>query len=336
MVEGQRITLKQISEETGFAVITVSKALRGEKDVSQKTRDIICSKAREMGYVHNSAASSLRTGRSMMIAVSVININNPFWSRFCHTIQNLAFENNYISVFMNTKPESESEQRSINMMVRHGIDGVLLDPSIDCTETTRLLNRMGIPCVIVGSPSTTEDLLADLVTYDNYRAGYLVGSYLAQKGRTKLLFVDIPDPYAAITERLEGFRQGLFEQGFPLDNVVYSRLGPGQGASIETIKPILDAHPDIDGIYAFNDYSAMQMLSTLNKLGRRVPEDVMIVGNDNVQSYVEAGTRLTTIDSSPDKCARTAFEQLLRRINGDTTPPQIIRLPVRFIPGETA
>ena len=98
----QRVTLRQIAEETGYAVITVSKALRGERDIAEATKRAIREKAREMGYVQNAAASMLRTGRSMLIAASVVDITNPYWSIFCRSIN----FSNYFSYYSCTKKYS--------------------------------------------------------------------------------------------------------------------------------------------------------------------------------------------------------------------------------------
>ena len=332
----QRVTQRQIAEATGFAPITVSKALRNERDIAEETRQVIQSKAIEMGYLQNVAASSLRTGKSMMIAVSVIDILNPFWSAFCKKIERLALEKGYIAVFMNANPDSAREQQEIGMMIQHGVDGLLIDPSVDCSETIAMLKRMDIPCVLVGWSG--ESYYCDSVLFDLEEEGYMMGKYLMSKSIHRLLFMEIPEPYVSYGNRLYGLKRALAEAHFPFENVVLGRMSSvGQGASEEVMSRYFGDYPDIDAIYAFSDYSALQLLSSLPKIGKRVPEDVIVVSNDGIQQLLETGTRLTSIDCSPYRMANAAFRLLMRRIEGDDVGfPETQILPVQLVEGETS
>lgn len=330
----QRVTLRQIAEETGYAVITVSKALRGERDIAEATKRAIREKAREMGYVQNAAASMLRTGRSMLIAASVVDITNPYWSIFCRSIESLAFEKGYTAMFMNVDARSERERRAVNAMIQRGVDGVLIDPSADYEKNLRLLQNVGIPFVLVGCPNQTFHY--DAVWFDNEQSGYLIGRRLMQRGCKKILYMDIPDPYPIYSDRETGLRRALAEAGFPRDRVVACRMLSGQGAPVPMMQEIFQRHPDIDAIFAFNDFSALQLLSTLRKLGKRVPEDVAVISVDNIQRFLEMDTRLTSVDASPKIRAEAAFDLLIRRIEGDYSDyPRLITLPVFLHEGET-
>lgn len=330
----QRVTLRQIAEETGYAVITVSKALRGEHDIAESTKQIICEKAREMGYVHNAAASMLRTGRSMLIAASVVDITNPYWSVFCRSIESLAFEKGYTAMFMNVDSQSEKERRAIKSMIQRGVDGVFIDPSADYEENVDMLRRVGTPFVLMGNYQS--DANSDSVDFDVELGGYLIGKRLMQRGCKKILYMNVPAPYPICPDRERGLRRALDESDFPQENVIVCRMLPGQGAPVSMMQEIFAQHPDLDAISAFNDFSALQLLSTLEKMGKRVPEDVAVISSDNVQEFLETGLRLTSVDTSPKKRAEVAFDLLIRRIEGDYSDfPKRITLPVCLHEGQT-
>ena len=161
-----RVSMKQIAEETGYAVITVSKALRNERDIAEGTKRIIREKARELGYVHNSAAALLRTGQSRIIAVSVVNIEDPYWSIFCKQVEKLAFAKGYSTLFFNSGTGVDRERVNIETMIRYGADGVLLAPSPDFKDNVELLRKRGIPFVIMSPNGKIEGQDA---TYNNER-----------------------------------------------------------------------------------------------------------------------------------------------------------------------
>ncbi|MDO4548255.1 MAG: LacI family DNA-binding transcriptional regulator [Clostridia bacterium] len=330
----QRVTLREIARETGYAVITVSKALRDERDIAQNTKRIIREKAREMGYVQNAAANALRSGKSMMIAASIIDIMNPYWNIYCKHIERQSYEKGYVAIFMDNIVECETEPRLINMAVQRGVDGVLLDPSMKYRENVKLLENVGIPYVLVGWPNA--DQRADAVWYDNVQSGYLAGKHLVERGCRKILMLNIPSPFPVSKDRERGLMAALREAAFPEENIVQRRLAWGQGAPISLVREIFDEHPDIDGIYAFNDYSALQLLSSLKAIGRRVPEDVAVVSMDDVQQSISTGIRLTTVHATPIKMAQVSLDLLMRRISGDYSDfPAKICLPVHLVEGET-
>jgi LacI family transcriptional regulator len=330
----RRVTLRKIAEETGYAVVTVSKALRGERDIAEETKRIIREKARELGYIQNAAAAMLRTGRSMLIAISVVDITNPYWSIFCRNVEQLAFDKRYNAIFMNGDARSERERRAVKTMIQRGVDGVILDPSVGYEENIKLLQDVGIPFVLLGCPY--QGFRYDGVCFDAENSGYLVGKRLMQRGCKKILYMDIPDPYPVCTDREKGLRRALMEAGFPQEHVIHCRMLTGQGAPVELIRKHLDEHPDIDAIAPFSDFSALQLLSTLQKLNKRVPEDIAVVSIDNIQQFLETGIRLTTVDCSPQKCAEAALNLLLRRIEGDYSDhPKSITLPSFFVEGQT-
>lgn len=336
MIKGkkQRVTLRQIAQETGYAVITVSKALRDERDIAPETKRIIREKAQEMGYVQNAAANALRSGKSMMIAASIIDIMNPYWSIYCKYIERGAYENGYVAIFMENIVECETEPKLLSMAVQRGVDGVLLDPSLKYKENVKLLERVGVPYVLVGWPNADEAV--DAVWYDNVRSGYLAGQRLIGRGCRKILMMNIPSPFPVSKEREQGVLMALAEAGFSPENILQRRLTPGQGAPVSLIREIFEADPDIDGIFAFNDYSALQLLSSLRAIGRRVPEDVALVSMDDIQETIAMGIRLTTVHASPIKMAEVSLALLLRRMNGDYSDfPAKISLPVYLVEGET-
>ena len=204
-IDDRRVTLKDIAEKTGFTVNTVSQALRGSPKLREETKAAIRAAAKELGYVHNALAGSLRSGSSRTIAIIVGDTSNLRFSIQLHAFE-LAFRTlGYQVIVMNTDETAQYELDAVKNAVRSSVDGVLLCPCQKSRAAIDLLESCRTPYVLFGR--CYDDLPA--VIWDDERGGYLAGQQLAQAGCRHILMLNVPDSISSARERESGFRRDL-------------------------------------------------------------------------------------------------------------------------------
>ena len=307
----QRITLREVAQETGFSVNTVSKALRDAPDLSVQTKRLIQETAKRLGYVVNNMASALRSGHSNVLALIVSDISNPFFGILCKEIEQQAAQYGYTVIVFNTEEDPEKEDRAVRTALSQNVDGVLLTPSRKGEEAVRLLQAYGKPCVLIGR--YFSDRPADAVLFDDENGGYLAGKHLLQCGCRNLLMVNAPCNTSA-EHRAKGFAKAMTEV-----SGAKSRLLTAD-SPLGGVKDILKAayqEAPFDGIFAYSDLFAMEAACVLEEMG--VPSGaVKLVGFDDIQSRLALPLPLSSISVGKAAFGEALVALLMRRIFGDT------------------
>ncbi len=321
----QRVTMKEIAQETGFSVNTVSKALRDAPDLSAQTKRMIKDVAKRLGYVANNMASALRSGYSNVLALIVADISNPFFGILCKEIEQQAARHNYTVIVFNTEEDPEKEDRAIRTALSQNVDGVLLAPSQNGAEAVRLLQAYGKPCVLIGR--YFADRPADAVLYDDENGGYLAGKHLLDCGCRNLLMINAPNNSSA-ENRAKGFARAMTEV-------------PGAKSRLLTVESPLGGVPavlrqayeqeKVDGIFAYSDLFAMKAIWVLEEMGV-APGTIKLVGFDDIQSRLSLSMPLTTVGAGKAAFGQALVELLMKRISGDVSdfPVQQV-LPTKLV-----
>lgn len=322
-IDDRRVTLKDIAEKTGFTVNTVSQALRGSPKLREETKAAIRAAAKELGYVHNALAGSLRSGSSWTIAIIVGDTSNLRFSIQLHAFE-LAFRTlGYQVIVMNTDETAQYELDAVKNAVRSSVDGVLLCPCQKSRAAIDLLESCRTPYVLFGR--CYDDLPA--VIWDDERGGYLAGQQLAQASCRHILMLNVPDSISSARERESGFRRALSEAELTPHLL---RTAPG-GADLEpALGRYLDRYGCPDGIFAFSDLLALDAACCLQGRGIRIPQDVRLIGFDDILSHIRLPFPLSSV--SADKTLETslAVDRLLACIRGEAPQQTLIRIPVHL------
>ena len=289
-IDDRRVTLKDIAEKTGFTVNTVSQALRGSPKLREETKAAIRAAAKELGYVHNALAGSLRSGSSRTIAIIVGDTSNLRFSIQLHAFE-LAFRTlGYQVIVMNTDETAQYELDAVKNAVRSSVDGVLLCPCQKSRAAIDLLESCRTPYVLFGR--CYDDLPA--VIWDDERGGYLAGQQLAQAGCRHILMLNVPDSISSARERESGFRRALSEAELTPHLL---RTAPG-GADLEpALGRYLDRYGCPDGIFAFSDLLALDAACCLQGRGIRIPQDVRLIGFDDILSHIRLPFPLSSVSA---------------------------------------
>ena len=307
----QRITLREVAQETGFSVNTISKALRDAPDLSVQTKRLIQDTAKRLGYVANNMASALRSGHSNVLALIISDISNPFFGILCKEIEQQAARHGFTVIVFNTEEDPDKESRAIRTALSQSVDGFLLVPSRNGEETLRLLQAYGKPCVLIGR--YFPDHPADAVLFDDEQGGYLAGKHLLQCGCRNLLMVNAPQNTSA-ENRAKGFAKAMTEVSGANSRLV--TVESPLGGLTDILKNAYGEAP-FDGIFAYSDLFAMEAACVLDELGIAA-DSVKLVGFDDIQSRLALPLPLTSVSAGKAAFGEALVSLLMRRICGDT------------------
>ena len=321
-----RVTLQDIARATGFTINTVSRALKDKDDISRETCLHIQQVAREMGYVRNYIASSLRSGRTKTIAMIAGSMMNPFYAILGDLIQQEAVRLGYSVMILCSQDDPDTEVRMVEMALSRQVDGVLITPCSFDSPALGLLRSSGIPFVLLSRYlEGSED---DCVYCDDEQGGYLAARHLIEKGHRNLGMISFRHVVFSSRKRFEGFQRACLEAGVPASQIHYTELEPETDILLRLKDWISDG---ITALFAFCDVEAWSLITLMENAGIPKDEEPDIIGFDNILRYINFPKPICTIDPQLHEEARTAIGLLRRRIHEPDLPPQQVILPVSLV-----
>ncbi|MCA0251281.1 MAG: LacI family DNA-binding transcriptional regulator [Actinobacteria bacterium] len=327
----RRVTIKQVAEEAGVSITTVSHVLNNVPGlrVNPVTRQRIQDVSARLGYVPNGLAQSLRTRRSNTIGLIGDEIvTTPFAGKLVLGAQEVALTRDTVMFVVSTGYQRDVENREIEELLRRQVDGILY-ASMFHRELELPSQLASVPTVFLNAQCTTPGV--PWVAPDEAAGGHDAADTLIAAGHRRLGFINNIDDIPASAGRLEGFRARMFEAGLSARDLavvaVESDAAGGYAAAMRLL-----AGPDRPtGVFCFNDRIAMGAYRAAAELRLRIPQDVSIVGFDN-QEYVADGLYpgLTTIELPHYDMGVWAAQKLFKKINGTIgdTPTALLRGPV--------
>ena len=326
-----KVTLKDIAARTGFTINTVSWALKNKEVISRDTRKLIQDTAQEMGYISNTLAGALRTGVTKTIAVIVGDISNPHFGIMVKEIENTAGNHGYNTFIINTEENCELEETAVVSAIGKNVDGIILCPAQKNAESIKILKRSGVPFVLIGR--YFKEIETDYVVCDDMKGGYLATKYLIDRGHDRIIFLNGSGYISSAMERREGYCRALTEAGIEIDEGLIREVSIKSGDCRRVLKKVTDSGIKFTAVFAFSDMIAWEAIYTLSRMGLRVPEDIAVVGFDNIQSRLFFPFPLTSVCTSKSRMSRRSVDVLLNRINnpGDKVITDVIdtRLVIR-------
>ncbi len=325
-----RVTLQDIARVTGYTVNTVSRALKNKEDISRETCLKIQQVAREMGYVRNYIASSLRAGRTKTLAMIVGSLLNPFYAILCNLIQEEALRMGYGLMILCSNDDQAAETRVVEMALSRQVDGVLITPCSFESPALSLLRTSGIPFVLLSR--FLEGETDDCVICDDEQGGYLAGSHLIAHGHRHLAMFSFHHVVYSSRKRFDGFQRACLEAGIPVENIHYAEFEQEEDPMLR-LQAWMES--GVTGIFAFCDVEAWSIISRMEAAGLLASQSVEFVGFDHISRYVSFMKPISSIDPQLEEEARIAVNMIRKRFHDPSLPPQQITLPVRLISSHT-
>lgn len=308
-----RVTIAQVAEYAQVSTMTVSRVVNNRGQVSEAMRQLVQNAMDELEYKPNRIARSLVSSKTFKIGVIVPDMSSMFFATVLSSIEHVLWEHDYYMVVSNTGESDRREQDILDVFEQDQVDGILIFGShLDSKQLTNLLRNQRAAVVFNGEvdPDVAGQILMDL-----RGAIEMTVQFLVDKGRKKLGYAGTDYRTYASREREKAFNSVIDELGDDVEGWIM----PSTRHNLDLeLKKFLNDYPETNGIICFNDELAADVLLTLSRWGKHVPDDIAIVGFDNVRLAQWVTPRLTTIrlKKSVSELGELAAHMLLERIEG--------------------
>lgn len=321
-------TIKDVAQEAEVSVATVSRVLNSSGYVNEDTRKKVLDAIKKLDYRPNAVARSLFKKQSKTIALIVPNITNPFFPEVARAIEDVMSSKEYTLILCNSDDQEEKENKYFEVMKQKYVDGVII---VTSTLTPKHIEKNGIPIVAV---DRFIDKDIPYVSVDNVEGARKAVRYLQSTGCQKIAHIRGPENLLNAEQRFQGYRLELQNKHlFNEDLVVNGNFN--FTTTTEVTKQLLKKHPDIDGIFAGNDYMAVSVVKAALALGKRVPEDLSVIGFDGINLAKLTNPEITTIAQPIYQIGYKAAELLLDLIDGKPIDTYNHELKVTLSVGQT-
>jgi LacI family transcriptional regulator len=307
-------TIHEVARAAGVSIGTVSNVLNRPDLVADATREKVQAVIEELGYVRNASARQLRAGRSLTVGLVVLDVSNPFYTDVARGVEDEASANGFFVILCNSDGSAAREARYLRLLEEQRVAGALVTPLKRRTPTLDALQARGIATVALDRIGRGDHCS---VAVDDVYGGRLAGEHLLSIGRRRIAFINGPTSIPQCVDRRRGLQQALKREadaGFDEVSVRTMNAKSGEEAAAQ----ILASKKKIPtGIFCANDLLALGALRAFLRAGYRVPEDVAIIGYDDVEFAASALIPLSSIRQPSYELGTTAFRLLLDEMNAD-------------------
>jgi DNA-binding LacI/PurR family transcriptional regulator len=336
-------TVVDIAALAGVAPMTVSRVINQSGSVSPEVRKRVQRVIDKLEYHPNALARSLKSRRTRMVGILLPDIQNPFAGQLAGSIQQVLQEHGYSAFICTTEQSMEREQAALGAFFDHRVEGIVvatMETPAGSEALARFMRR-GMPIVVVGREP--GQLPTDRVTADHRQGGRDAVEHLVSLGHTRIGYVGVSPSNGPRLRRFQGFADALRDHSLPLpDHFVAGPeidIGPGystQADGYHGMKRLLALPDRPTAVCVRNDYTAMGAILAARQLGFSIPDDIAIVGFDNVPLSEFTAPPLTTVDQPTVEEGRRVALLLLERIEGPSgREPTEVCLECRLIVRES-
>ena len=314
-------TSEDVAAIAGVSQSTVSRVFAGNTNVSEKKRKKILAAAAKLDYKPNAHARSLITRKSMMVGIIMRNIRNPFYSAVLEIFHNRLTAKGYHLIFINSVNE-EIQESEITQLLEYNVEGVIITDALLSSSASQSLKRYGISVVLFNR--YTEQLESSAVFCDNYLAAKQIATYLVEMGHKSFAFISGPSDTSTTIDRLKGFKEILDER-----QIKDLTIEPGNytyESGFRAAQELVTKNKNIDCIFCGNDIIALGVMDAIRVVGLKIPEDISVVGFDNIRMSEWPSYALTTWEQPLEEMTTSTVELLLKEINEKDTTPQVVMM----------
>jgi DNA-binding LacI/PurR family transcriptional regulator len=305
------VSIKDIAKAASVSHSTVSRALSDSPLVKAETRSRIQSLAREMGYSPDAWARSLVMRQTRTVGVVVTTLADPFIAEVVQGIESTAYQHGYTVILASSGSEPERELAAVEMLRSKRVDGVIVTSSRVGALYQKHLERIGVPVVLLNNHSEQSGRYTFSVTVDNQHGGHLATQHLIELGHRRIAFVSGPAGTSSSDGRWTGYRQALTEAGIPPElGLVVSGTGRTEAGEQAFYTLMALAEPPT-AVFCYNDVTAIGLLHAARETGLSVPQDLSLVGFDDIPFASFMYPSLTTIAQPKFEMGEQAMQMAL-------------------------
>lgn len=323
------VTIKDVAIDAGVSTATVSHVINNSKKVREPVAQKVRESIQRLNYYPNQVSSGLRSKKTYTVGLLVPSIENETFARLVDRIQSNLFEQGFNLIVCSSHYDLEVECRALNTMMMKRVDAVLAIPSADhCPKLEEIARSK--PVILLDR--AIAELKADVVSTDNYKGEYLAISYLIRKGHRAIGYVDRMTQQSHSKAQLQGYIDALRDHGIPYnENLVVSATGHYYHAGMHAAQTLMHRQGSITAIACYYDLMAFGVIRGLLDLGYRVPEEVSVIGYDNMLFTEASYPRMTTVETPSQQLAEEACKLLIRRLQERETGSACESEPVSIV-----
>lgn len=330
----QRVKLKHIAEKANISINSVSKALKDSPSISAKTKELVRQIADELGYIPNAHAQTLRAGSLNVIAVIYDNLTNPYYSTMSSILTEEFKKENIESMFFIEHHENGYLSEILaKRIISYRVSGIItfLEPT---ENAANIIKQNKIPLILIGRNGKKTNTTS--IYSDDVEGGIIAANTLIELNGKSFVYVTKHAELEICRNRLLGFKRGLEANNYILkdDHIII-------GNTIETAESkllkLLEKDNSIDSIFCFSDLIALEMEYLLQQANYKIPEDINIIGYDNLQDYLPYPLKISSIDGGKIEMSQLAIKLLTKQIKqGYVEKPEYYKINVFYKKGKTS
>ncbi|MCC5908843.1 MAG: LacI family DNA-binding transcriptional regulator [Clostridiaceae bacterium] len=304
--------IREVAKQAGVSVATVSRVLNHPESVSATTMELVLATMEKMQYTPNGFARSLALNRSSTIALLIPNILNPLYPQIAKGVEDVAHQKGYNILLCNTEENKEKERDYLDMLIEKRVGGFILTSSQLENKDLQKIKNQNVPFVMVGR--NIEDIDANMVFTDYYMGAYQITQHLIEVGYSKIAHITGSLNQIENLEKRRGYEKALEEAGISLQSQYIVEGNNEIEGGYLGAKKLLKSKEKPQAIFAANDLMAIGAIDAIKSSGLHIPEDVAIVGFDDITMAALIEPKLTTISQPVYKmgliAARLLFESI--------------------------
>jgi LacI family transcriptional regulator len=321
-----RPTIKDVALRAGVTDMTVSRVVNGSGPVSQPVRERVENAIADLGYIPSRIARGLRSRRTNTLALVVSDVTNPFFTTVARGVEDAASDRDHLVLLCNTDESEEEEIRYLQMIASQNVDGVLLVPAQTGERARELALRWRLPLVILDRSVPASDL--SVVRCDAQSGARAMVEHLSSLGHREILILAGPAEAAPSKDRVSAALQAIEHEGGH-GSVVYGKLTAESGR--EGVERCLALAPRPTAIFALNNFLTIGALQALNDRSVKVPEELSLVGFDDLPLAMVERPFLTVVTQPAYEMGRAAVGVLLDEVAAPVSPKQEVLLPTELL-----
>ncbi|NAZ86635.1 LacI family DNA-binding transcriptional regulator [Kineococcus indalonis] len=328
-------TLKDVAAAAGVSIKTVSNVVNDHPHVRPEMRERVRAFIEQLDYRPNGMGRQLRQGRSGLVALAVPNVISPYYGELTSALVTAARRRGLTLLVEQTDADPEREREAADGFGVRMVDGLVFVPLNIPTDVLGR-RRDTTPAVLIGENGEGVDL--DRVTIDSVAVGDLATTHLLERGRRRIAFLGDKDAERSpvLAQRVEGYRRALRRARVRLDRELMRPTPEWERRhGYDATTALLAEHPDVDAVFAANDLLAFGAMHALRRLGRRVPEDVAVIGVDDVEESRYCAPTLSTVAIDRTSAAEQALALLAERLDGLDAAPRTLTAEHRLVVRES-
>ena len=325
------VRMKDIAEDLGVSLMTVSKALRNHHDVGEETRERVLRRAQELKYQPNLTARGLASRRSFLIGLVVPDMMHSFFAEIAKGAADILEPLGYQILIANSGERADRELEQIRSFMGRGVDGLIVaSAAVDGSgPLAEALGASGVRCVLIDRP--IAGLTANFVGVDNEEIGYLATTHLIAQGCRRVAYIR-GLAVSTGTGRLSGYRRAIESHGLAAPEGYVSCDQDEDSAGYGAMRRLLELRPRPDGVFCYNDPVAAGAMKAILEAGLEIPRDIAVIGAGNVHYSDLFRVPLSTIDQSSGRIGQTAAGLLTEGMRTrEPVAPRSVLFPPQLI-----